>query len=187
MCRAGANGFDVAWSAGAYEGNLQKLIHLFKYSGIYTLARPLGARLVDAFPRSQPIDAITAVPMHWWREWNRGYNQAELLAKEVAHHTGLPFVQPLRRARWSAPQAGLSDHDRRLNLRGAFAVKKPLAGLRLLLVDDVLTTGATVSACSAALKRAGAARVSVLTLARADRRVAESRNSRAMNKTASGG
>lgn len=166
-------GFDAAYTYGSYEGTLQKLIQLFKYSGIHPLARPLGGLLVDAYPRSEQIDVIVPVPMHWWRRWTRGFNQAELLAKEVAGRTGVPVRDAARRRRWTTPQAGLSNSSRRKNVSSSFEVPKPAAvrGLRVLLVDDVFTTGATVSACAAALKRAGARRVSVLTLARADRRL----------------
>lgn len=171
FCRAGGNSFDTAYSFGSYEGTLQKLIHLYKYSGMYTLAKPLAKYMIRSLPEAIPIDVVAPVPMHWWRKWNRGYNQSQLLAKEVAQAIGKPASDILRRKKWTAPQAGLSNHDRRENLRNVFEVSKPLHGRHVLLVDDVLTTGATVSGCAGALKRAGAAGVVVLTLARADRRV----------------
>jgi ComF family protein len=173
LCRRGMVGFDAAYSFGSYEGALQKLILLFKYGGIHTLAQPLGRLLADAFPRSERADLIVPVPMHWWRRWRRGFNQAELLASELARRTGLPLRNAVRRKRWTPPQAGLSNSLRRKNVSNSFETAKPAAvrGLHVLLVDDVFTTGATASACASALKRAGARRVSVLTLARADRRL----------------
>ncbi|MBL8231628.1 MAG: ComF family protein [Bryobacterales bacterium] len=166
-------GFDAAYSYGSYEGALQKLIHLLKYGGVHTLARPLGGLMLNAFPRTAQIDVLVPVPMHWWRVWTRGFNQAELLAKEVARRTGVPVRNAARRKRSTPPQAGLSNSARRRNVSGLFEVSKPadVRGLHVLLVDDVFTTGATASACAAALKRAGARQVSVLTLARADRRL----------------
>lgn len=173
MCRAGMAGFDGAFSFGHYEGTLKRLVQLFKYHRIHTLAGPLGASMVRALPRDIPIDAIVPAPLHWWRRWRRGFNQAALLAGEVARRTGLPLIEPVRRRKATAPQASLTNAQRRLNVRAAFDVRNPAAvrGKSLLLIDDVLTTGATAGSCSAALKRAGAARVTVLTVARADRRM----------------
>jgi ComF family protein len=164
------NGFDSASSYGFYEGSLRKLIHLYKYAGVHTLARPLGNYLLAALPRQERMDVIVPVPMHWRRKWSRGFNQSELLAREVSRRTGVPLAPALRRAKTTPPQAGLSDHERRRNVTGAFRSTQALEGRHVLLVDDVMTTGATVSACAAVLKRCGAARVTVLTLARTDRR-----------------
>ncbi len=167
------NGFDGAFSYGFYEGTLQKLIHLYKYGGIYTLSRPLAELLSRAMPPAREFDFITAVPMHWWKRWRRGFNQSELLARELSKRTGICSASLLRRARLTDPQAGLSDSARRRNVAGSFRGRRlKIEASRILLVDDVLTTGATASACALALKRAGAAHVTVLTLARADRRVA---------------
>lgn len=173
ICRQGLRGFDSAYSYGFYDGPLQRLIHLLKYEGVYTLAAPLSDYLVRALPRHQPLDAIVPMPIHWRRRWHRGFNQAEMLARPLARRTGLALLcSAVARTRGTSPQAGLSDRQRRLNVRGSFSVRKPelVRGRHLLLLDDVLTTGATASACGAALKQAGAASVSVLSLARADRR-----------------
>jgi ComF family protein len=174
LCRSGRNRFDAAYAFGAYDGPLQRLIQLYKYAAIATLARPFGALMAAALPRQEPLDALIPVPMHWLRRWRRGFNQSELLARELSRRTGLPVKLALGRTRWIKPQAGLRHPERRNNVRGAFGARRgvPVEGLRLLLVDDVMTTGATASACAEALKKAGAARVSVLTLARADRRTA---------------
>jgi len=171
LCRSGLRGFDWASCFGAYEGTLRELIHLYKYSGMKPLAKPLGDLLATALPREQAFDAVVAVPLHWRRQWNRGFNQSELLARSIARRCGLPVLHPVRRRRATRVQAGLSNSRRRENVAGAFTAKAGHAkGLRILLIDDVMTTGATASACAHALKRAGAKSVALLTLARVDRR-----------------
>jgi ComF family protein len=172
MCRLGLMGFDAAYCYAAYEGPLRQLIHLFKYGRIATLSSPLGQRLAGALPRDQRFDAIVPMPMHWRRRWQRGFNQADLLAREIGWRSCVPVVNAVRRVRATAPQAGLSNAKRRKNVAAAFAPVKPgsLSGKRVLLVDDVMTTGSTASACATVLKKAGASHVAVLTLARVDRR-----------------
>ncbi|MCS6953304.1 MAG: phosphoribosyltransferase family protein [Bryobacterales bacterium] len=172
LCRSGLRGFDAAYSFGAYESVLRELIHLFKYGGVQTLARPLGEYLMRALPREHRFDALVPMPLHWLRRWRRGFNQAELLAREVSRRSGIPVLKPVRRVRATRAQTGLSHSARRQNVLGAFRVRRKarLAGLRLLLVDDVMTTGATAAACALALKRAGAAYVALLVVARVDRR-----------------
>lgn len=172
LCRHGLSGFDAAFSYGEYEGTLRKLIHLFKYTGVYPLAQPLGAFLARALPRGQQFDLLVPMPLHWRRRWRRGFNQAELLAKVVGRRTGITVVSAVRRRKATSTQAGLTGAQRRLNVSGAFKVHRPekVGGRHVVLIDDVLTTGATAAACAAALKRAGAASVTVLTLARVDRR-----------------
>lgn len=174
LCRRGASGFDAAYAFGAYENELRQLIHLFKYSKIQTLARPLGRFLSLALPRDQRFDVIVPMPMHWLKRWQRGFNQADLLARELARRTGLPVRHGLRRIHQKAVQAGLTTAKRRANVAGAFqpARRSRLEGKRVLLIDDVMTTGATAGACAKALKRAGAIHVSLLTVARVDRRIA---------------
>src|ERR1044072_2209632 len=104
------------------------------------------------------------------RRWNRGFNQSELLARAVSRRTGIPVAKALSRPRSTRTQAGLSNHARRQNVTRAFRAR-PVEGKRILLIDDVMTTGATAAACALALKRAGAQRVTLLTVARADRRI----------------
>lgn len=156
-----------------YEGSLRSLIHLLKYSGMKPLARPLAEYLMRAIPADEHFDALIPVPLHWRRQWSRGFNQAELLARYVAKQRGIPVWNVLRRRRATDTQAGLANAGRRRNVAGAFKVRANarLAGKRILLIDDVMTTGATASACAAALKRGGAGFVSLLTLARVDRRL----------------
>jgi ComF family protein len=166
------NGFDAVFSFGEYEGILRKLIHLFKYHGVAPLAPRLGRFLSGALPRDMTFDVIVPMPLHWMRRWQRGFNQSELLARDLQRRTGIPWVRAIKRKRATPAQAGLTRAERRDNVAGAFEVRKQAAirGKHVLLVDDVITTGATASACASILKRAGARRVSVLTLARVDRR-----------------
>jgi ComF family protein len=172
LCASGERPFDGVYSLGAYQGRLRELIHLFKYAGIRSLAGPLGVWLAEACPRQQSYDAIVSVPLHWTRRWKRGFNQSEMLGAELQRHLGVRMLRLLRRRKATPSQAGSTAAARRRNLRGAFAVRAPeqVRGKSILLVDDVFTTGATAAAAAAALKRAGAAHVTVLTLARADRR-----------------
>ena len=174
LCRSGLRGFDAAYTFGAYEGALRKMIHLLKYQRVRTLARPLGRFLLNALARDETFDAIVPVPLHWRRGWTRGFNQSELLARAISGPAGAPVIKALRRVRSTAAQAGLSNSARRRNVTQAFRCHRPkaVAGKRILLVDDVMTTGSTAAACALALKRAGAKRVALLTVARADRRLA---------------
>jgi ComF family protein len=176
LCRGGLRGFDSAYSFGLYDGVLRELIHLYKYGKVRTLARPLGDLLLRALPRHEAFDCVTPVPLHWRKLWQRGFNQADLLARRVAAHTGVHRSPLLRRLRFTASQASLSNTNRRRNVAAAFRCRRPerAAGRRILLIDDVMTTGSTAAACAWVLKRAGAARVSLLTVARADRRFAPS-------------
>jgi len=172
LCRRGVSGFDAAYSFGFYEDELRELIHLFKYGRVQTLAKPLGRLLAVALPREQEFDMIVPMPLHWRKRWQRGFNQSALLASEIGRRANIPVKSALRRIRPTAAQAGLTNAKRRLNVSGAFRARKraALAGKRVLLVDDVLTTGATAASCARALKIAGARQVTLLTLARVDRR-----------------
>ena len=176
LCRLGLLNFDAAYTYGSYEGTLRTLVHLLKFEKMHTLARPLSALMLRALPREQRFDFIVPVPLHWRRRHQRGFNQAGLLAKEIARRWNAPVAHALRRTRATAAQSGLTNAKRRANLRGAFALasrfeKGALSGARVLLVDDVITTGASAAACAAVLKRAGAAHVAVAAVARTDRRL----------------
>ena len=170
LCRSGLRGFDAAYSFGTYEGVLRKLIHLYKYGKVKTLARPLSGLLAQALPRDEAFDAAVPVPLYWRRRLQRGFNQAELLARGLSRRTGIPVVRALGRLRPTPAQAGLSNSARRQNVSQAFRARG-VQGKRILLIDDVMTTGATAASCAAALKQAGARRVSLLTVARVDRRM----------------
>ena len=173
LCRRGVRSFDAAYSFGFYEDELRELIHLFKYGRVQPLAKPLGRLLALALPRDQEFDVIVPMPLHWRKRWQRGFNQSALLASEIGRRANVPVKSALRRIRPTATQAGLTNAKRRLNVSGAFrAWKRPaLTGKRVLLVDDVMTTGATAASCARALKIAGASQVTLLTLARVDRRL----------------
>lgn len=171
LCRLGLNGFDSVYAFGSYEGNLRELIHLLKYNGMTPLSVPLGEMLRSVVPPEQRFDCVVAVPMHWRRRWSRGFNQSELLARQIAKRWNIPLRPLLRRRKATSPQVRLSNAKRRANLAGAFAFRGKLpANARVLLVDDVVTTGATAAACARVLKRAGAAHVALATVARTDRR-----------------
>lgn len=173
LCRAGLRGFDAAYCFGSYEGTLRELIHLYKYGRIQTLSQPLADLLAAALPLDERFDAVIPVPLHWRRQWQRGFNQSELLARAIARRRGIAVVRALRRSRSTRTQAGLSNTERRKNVATAFQCRRAgrtLAGRRVLLIDDVMTTGSTAAACARALKQAGAARVVLATVARVDRR-----------------
>lgn len=173
----GLAGYDYAYSYGYYEGPLRKMIHHFKYASVDVLAGPLGELMVQALPLDLQVDTIVPVPLHWRRKMWRGFNQCDLLARPLESRLRVPVVQAIRKTRHTETQASSTPGERRSNLTGAFvlAAENIVEGKRVLLVDDVLTTGATVTACSALLRRGGAKSVTVLTLARVDRRPAEGR------------
>jgi ComF family protein len=166
--------FEMARSAGCYEGSLREIIRAFKYEGRRVLAEALGAMMREAGrPLLDDADAVVPVPLHPWRLLRRGFNQAD----DLARHLGVPVLRVLRRRRHGPPQAGLPAGQRRANVRAAYALRwkrpdghHPAARVRgrvLVLVDDVMTTGATLDACSRVLLDAGARRVRALTAGRA--------------------
>jgi ComF family protein len=173
VCRESLVNFDCIYSFGSYEGAIRELIHVFKYGKVETLAKPLARFMAQALPIDARFDAVVAMPMHWVKRWQRGFNQAQLLARPIAKRYGMKLSKNLRRTRYTESQAGLGQTERQENLKQSFAVKYPqqLAGKHILLVDDVFTTGGTLRAATQALKAAGASRVSALTLARVDARM----------------
>jgi ComF family protein len=172
VCRGRALGFDAAIALGPYEGTLRELCLRLKHERNAWLAARLSGLWFEA--RRDPIgrlpdDAwIVPVPLHWWRHWRRGYNQAEALARGLASHLDRPVRKPLRRILATDKLAALSRTERARAMRGAFRARRNagLDGRTILLVDDVLTTGATCGAAARALKQAGAARVVVAVIAR---------------------
>lgn len=154
--------FDGVRVRANYEGAISAAIHAFKYDRQTRLAEPLGRLLCEALEGTGwPIDLVTAVPLHARRLRERGYNQAGLLGEHAACTNGWEFVPAaVARVRETASQVALNASERRANVAGAFeADPEIVAGKHILLVDDVLTTGATLSACAAALRMAGAAQV----------------------------
>jgi ComF family protein len=175
-CRERPPKFGMARAAFLYDHALVDVVHCYKYKGKVQLAAPLGRLLRQTYFRfwaDTRVDAVLPVPLHDRRLRGRGFNQAELLVrrwKDPSLDSPLPPIlwDVLRRVRATAPQAGLGRREREANIRSAFAVIRPeaIAGGHLLLVDDVITTGATAAECAAQLLKHGAARVDVLALAR---------------------
>jgi len=155
-------------SAAEFAGPMRKAIHQFKYGGMRALAPTLGRILVDVWCQDPyPADLIVPVPLHPSRLRQRGYNQSALLAYELGRHTGLAVSdQILTRRVATRPQVGLKARERLLNVRGAFACQSTaIRGLSVVVIDDVMTTGATLRACAEALLTSGASQVWGLTLA----------------------
>jgi ComF family protein len=154
-----------ARAVGPYEGSLRAIIHALKYDKRQSLAGPLGHLMVRSGEELLPgVDVVVPVPLHRGRRRERGFNQAE----ELARHLGLPWRRVLRRQRVTRSQADLPAHQRRSNVKDAFAERRgqPIQGLTVLLVDDVSTTGATLEACAHVLRQGGALEVRALTAAR---------------------
>lgn len=167
-CEARPPPFDFALAPFLHEGPLARAIHRFKYEDHPELAAPLSQLLAEAARRVHEGFALCAVPLHASRLRQRKYDQAELLTRALAKRLERPRLKTgLTRTKATRRQVGLSEPEREANLEGAFTAPKPVPGARVLLVDDVFTTGATARAASAALKKAGAAEVGVLTLTRA--------------------
>jgi ComF family protein len=162
--------FSIARSLGEYGGVLRELLHLLKYNGMEPVGRRLGECLAEIADTSfRECEAVIAVPLDPARQRTRGYNQAERIARSLARCINLPLLpgSALRRVRSTSTQIGLTREERRANMRDAFAADRALvADRRLLLIDDVMTTGATIDACAIALRSAGAREVMVLTVAR---------------------
>jgi ComF family protein len=157
-----------ARAAAHLEGPLRQAIHAFKYEGLRALASTLGEILYDCWEADPwPADAIVPVPLHPERLRQRGYNQSWLLARELSLRVGLPIVEgTLVRKLPTPPQVGLDADQRASNVDGAFSCHdERLMGRQVLLIDDVLTTGATLRACARAALHGGADAVWAMTLA----------------------
>jgi len=188
VCRRIDRPFERAVAYGSYDGGLRELIHLLKYNGVRPAALVLGRMLAEALTALEPefeqarfdqdmFDRqpvlVLPVPLYKTKRWQRRFNQAELIAGAALkvdpareHFQLAPEI--LLRIRDTQSQIGLTSHQRRLNLRGAFAVPRAaeVTGRDVLLVDDVFTTGTTATECSRVLRKAGARRVWVATVAR---------------------
>ena len=171
-CRRQPPPFSLARSVGRYDGSLRRIIHAFKYGRRRLLSEPLGALMARAGPDVLAgADAVIPVPLHPVRAWQRGFNQADDLARML----GLPVWRVLRRRRHGPPQAGLPAARRHANVRGSFTLtrlagwpaRRTLRGSIVVVVDDVMTTGATTAECARILREAGVKSVRVLTAARA--------------------
>jgi len=161
--------FERARSAAFYEGHLARLIQLFKFEGERALASELARLMLPQLDEFKGIEAITFVPLHPRSERARGFNQAELLARRLGELAGIPALATLRKLRETRPQVGLTGPERIKNVEGAFDPLGSPKCEKILLIDDVYTTGSTVRECSRTLKEAGYEWVGVLTLARTPR------------------
>ena len=161
--------YQRAWTLFAYLPPLQDAICAFKYRGKFSLAKPLGALMAGALPTELDVDLIVPVPLHPARLRAREFNQSLLLADQLARHLKKPvFANHLVRVLPTDPQTTLTRQERLRNLRKAFSVKQPeaLAGGRVLLVDDVFTTGTTLNECAKVLVKSGTQSITAVTLAR---------------------
>ncbi|RPI52697.1 MAG: ComF family protein [Acidobacteria bacterium] len=160
---------ERARTIGEYDGVLRDVIHALKYDGRRSLARRLAALMrARGADLLEEADCVVPVPLHWRREYSRGFNQA----RELACHLGLPVVDALVRRRHTRAQVELAADRRRANVAGAFRLRRGwprepnIRGIRVLLIDDVSTTGATLESCARALHGCGASEVFALTAAR---------------------
>jgi ComF family protein len=175
--------FERAVAYGTYDGALRDLIHLLKFDHVRPASSVLGHLLADSIAALDPSlpagpIAVVPVPLHAHKQAHRGFNQAEVIARAAlkdlrdrqpgSHERYVLSTNTLIRSRETGSQIGLTRHQRRQNLRGAFAIKDatPIVNRDVLVVDDVYTTGSTASECARVLRRAGAARVWVATVAR---------------------
>jgi len=183
LCQRKDPPFERAVAYGSYDGGLRDLIHLLKFQQVRPAAAVLGCMLAETvanLEQAMPVGtifcrtiAVVPVPLHTRKQAQRGFNQAEMIARGALEELSRPkrfdlCTGVLLRRRETGSQIGLTRHQRRQNMRGAFAVSDPTRILNrdILLVDDVYTTGTTASECARVLRRAGAARVWVATVAR---------------------
>lgn len=168
-CVADPPHFDVARAFGLYEGSLRGMVHALKYGGHRSLGAPLGVLMRSDRHLLAAADVVVPVPLHPWRQMRRGFNQADELARAL----GRPVWRPLRRRTLGVPQAKLSGDERRSNVRTAYGLSLIATAIQrsrpkyIILVDDVMTTGATIDACSRVLRECGVEWIGALTLARA--------------------
>lgn len=173
-CQQSQPNLAASRSMFRFEGPLRTALHALKFEQHPEAAHPLVEEMLRVLSRRYPesaawsLDVVVPVPLHPEREAERGYNQARLLAEPLATAMSLPLVDNLLwRAHHTRPQVGLDSQQRRENVREAFRASGSAAGLNILLIDDVRTTGATLEACANALLQAGAQAVYALTLAQA--------------------
>jgi len=164
--------FEAAVSVYQSRGVIRKVIHDFKYGRQLHLRHLIGRWLIEAMDDARlagrPFHLIVPVPLHPARKRERGFNQAELLARELQRAGDIPLSDVLQRIRYTTTQTRFDRSERMENLRGAFRLRRgcTVRDLRILLVDDVLTTGSTLSECASVLKKAGAFSVHAVTAAR---------------------
>lgn len=173
-------GLDGLWSLGVYEGALKEAIKQIKYKGIKDLSESLVDIMIEYWAHFQPfvLDqikkdngqgwSVVPVPLHWFRENSRGFNQSSLVGESFAKKLGLNYMEALKRVRFTKSQAQLKGIERHFNIKGAFYLntKYLIHNTNILLIDDVWTTGSTMKECTYILKKAGAKQVWGITLAR---------------------
>lgn len=164
-CRTVELTFDGVRAPLRYEGVGKGAVHALKYGGYRPVVDRLMAPLMAGLLEGERFDAVVAVPLHRSRLARRGFNQAEVMGRAVALRTGTPFLDRLRAVRGTRDQVELTAASRRENVGGAFEARGPVTG-RVLLVDDVMTTGATLNECARVLKTSGAREVHTLTFCR---------------------
>ncbi|MBE5792416.1 MAG: ComF family protein [Clostridia bacterium] len=172
-CRCGGRAENAynTYSAYYFELPVSTLIKSFKYKSITSLADWLSDEMISALKNERDFDVITFVPMHPLRKIKRGFNQSEILAKCISEKLQIPCASIIKRSRFTRKQATLSGDKRRKNLVNAFKMKDTdVKDKRILIVDDVRTTGTTIISCANLLKENGAGRISALTLACAKRK-----------------
>ncbi len=170
MRESGGRPWQYALALFDYRGVGRDTVRAFKFYDRPELARSFAELAVPVLREcGEPVDLLIPVPLHWTRAWRRGYNQAALFAGECARQLGVESLPLLRRTRPTPHQAGGSREARLKNLQGAFAVRHPerLRGRSVWLVDDVLTTGSTLTAAAQALSKAGVREMRILVIARA--------------------
>ena len=180
LCRRVPPNFDFAISFAAYDGALRRLVHLLKYEQLRPAADVIGRLLAECLAArkfDRPV-IVVPVPLHRSKKRQRGFNQSELIARSALRYLDSPNFELrtsiLRRVRATTSQTGLTRHQRRENVRGAFAVAAPelVKGRAVMIVDDVYTTGTTLNECARILRAAGAEQVVVATVARVYRQSA---------------
>ena len=165
--------FDFARSVFRYSEGMKQLIHELKYNRRLKVAGFLAEGMVEylqAHPEFKDFDSISAVPLHTVRKRERGFNQSELIARHIARRLNLHYISPVQRSRYTSSQTRLHRDDRLGNLKGAFKPERKtpkLLNRRIILVDDIFTTGSTINEVSGVLKASGSLQVAGLTAARA--------------------
>ncbi len=178
-------GLDGLWSLGIYDNPLKSAVQTLKYKRVKDLAEVLADITIEYWAKYQPFLlekikrsrgegwVVIPVPLHWWRDNDRGFNQSGEIAKLLSEKLGLDYLDALKRNRYTRSQVKLKGRDRQQNIRNAFEMDSSLRGaerrgnlINVLLVDDVWTTGSTLRECCYILKRAGAKKIWAITLAR---------------------
>jgi ComF family protein len=167
-CIARAPPFDVTLAAWRYAFPADRLLQAFKYDGRLALAEPLARAIAGAvIARDAPLpERLLAMPLAPRRQRERGFNHAHEIARRLSAYVHVPLAQDLRRTRDAPPQAGLTLRERTRNVRNAFEANERVAGCAVAIVDDVMTTGATLAAAALAVRKAGAVRVEAWVVAR---------------------